>query len=445
MDELRSVPAAPGRLPVLGHLAAVRRDPFRFVESLRAVGDIVRIDLGNWPVYMLTTPELVREALITRSDSLARGRIYERARTLFGDGLATSEGTLHRQRRRLVQPAFHQQRIADYTEAMRRHTDALVASWKPGQQVAIDRVMHELTLRIVADALFSADLDSTSVAEVEQHVPIIMSGIAYRMVTPKYLDRWPIPSNRRFDIAAARLRQVVEELIVARRRSDHDREDLLAMLLAARDADSGEAMSDTQVCDEVISLLIAGTETPAITLSWAFHALDSHPEVEQRLHSEIDTVIGESPICKHTITELEYSGRILNEILRLHPVLVFTRRAITQTVLGGLRIPPGTEVAYSPYALHRDPGIYLEPTRFDPDRWLPDRAVYLPPRTFNPFGAGHHRCIGDTFAWTELHIVMATIARRWRLHLAEGHRVRQVIAEVPRPNTLPMIVQPRRP
>jgi cytochrome P450 len=204
-------------------------------------------------------------------------------------------------------------------------------------------------------------------------------------------------------------------------------------------------MSDAQVCDEVISLLIAGTETPAITLAWAFHALADHPEAEQRLHAEIDAVIGESPISKHTITELEYSGRILNEILRLHPVLVFTRRAITQTVLGGLCIPPGTEVAYSPYALHRDPGIYLEPTRFDPDRWLPDRAVYLPPRTFNPFGAGHHKCIGDTFAWTELHIIMATIARRWRLHLAEGHSVRQVIAEVPRPNALPMIVQPRRP
>src|SRR5437588_6939224 len=137
MDELRSIPEAPGRLPVLGHLVALARNPFQFLESLRAVGDIVRVDLANWPVYMLTTSKLVREALVTRSGSLARGRIYDRARVLFGNGLATSEGSFHRQRRRLVQPAFHHQRIAGYADAMRRHTAELTASWQPGQQMAI--------------------------------------------------------------------------------------------------------------------------------------------------------------------------------------------------------------------------------------------------------------------------------------------------------------------
>jgi cytochrome P450 len=444
MDELSSIPGAPGRLPVLGHLVALARNPFRFLESLRTVGEIVRVDAGNWPVYMVTTPKLVREALVTRAGSLARGRIYDRARILFGDGLATSEGSFHRQRRRLVQPAFHQQRIAGYADAMRRHTDALIASWEPGQRVAIDRVMHELTLRIVADALFSVDVDSTSIAEVQQHVPTIMRGIAARMLTPRYLDRWPIPSNIRFDAASARLRAVVMELIASRRRSNREREDLLSVLLAAQDTDRDETMSDAQVCDEVISLLIAGTETPATTLSWAFHALAARPEVEQRLHSEVDSVAGGLLIDADKIGKLEYTGRVLNEVLRLHPVLVFTRRATSETQIGGWRIPAGTEIAYSPYALHRDPEVYPDPTRFDPDRWLPGRAADLAPRTFNPFGAGHHKCIGDSFAWTEMNIVVASIARHWRLRLAAGHSVREAIAEVPRPDALPMIVQPRR-
>lgn len=444
MDELRSVPEAPGRLPVLGHLVALARNPFRFLESLRTVGDIVRVDLGNWPVYMLTTSTLVREALVTRSSSLARGRIYDRARILFGNGLATSEGSFHRQRRRLVQPAFHQHRIARYADAMRHHTDELIASWEPGQQVAIDRVMRELTLRIVADALFSVDVDSTNIAEVQHHVPTIMSGIAARMLTPRCLDHWPIPSNMRFDAASARLREVVMELIDSRRQSNREREDLLSILLAARDTDSDEAMSDAQVCDEVISLLIAGTETPATTLAWTFHALAVHPEVEHRLHTEVDAVGGDLLVDVGGIGKLEYTGRVLNEVLRLHPVLMFTRRAMSESQIGGRCIPPGTEIAYSPYALHRDPQVYPQPIRFDPDRWLPRRTADLPPRTFNPFGVGQHKCIGDSFAWTEMNIVVATIARHWRLHTVAGHSVRQVIAEVPRPNALPMITQPRR-
>lgn len=444
-DSLRSVPAAPGRLPLLGHVVALGRNPLGFLESLRTVGSIVRIDLGNWPVYMLTTPELVRDALVTQAGSLTRGRIYDRARTLFGNGLATSDGALHLRQRRLLQPAFHQQRIAGYAETMRRHADELVASWAPGQQVAVDQVMHELTLRIVADALFSTDLGRTSVAEVQQHVPIIMKGIAARMITPRRLDGWPIPLNRRFDAASTRLRRIVEELIVARRGAGRGRNDLLSVLLAARDADSGSAMSDAQVCDEVISLLIAGTETPANTLAWTFHALAGHPDVEQRLHAEIDAVVEDRPIGIDTVAGLEYARRILNEVIRLHPPLLFTRRATAQTCIGGLRIPPGTEIAYSPYALHRDPDLYPEPTRFDPDRWLSERAAYLTPRTFNPFGAGHHKCIGDDFAWTEMSIVVATVAHRWRLRLAEGHSVREVVAEVPRPDALPMIVQPRKP
>jgi cytochrome P450 len=166
--------------------------------------------------------------------------------------------------------------------------------------------------------------------------------------------------------------------------------------------------------------------------------------VERRLHTEVDAAGENLLIDTDAIGRLEYTGRVLNEVLRLHPVLMFTRRATSETQIGGWRIPLGTEIAYSPYALHRDPDVYPDPTRFDPDRWLHERAADLPPRTFNPFGVGHHKCIGDFFAWTEMNIVVAAIARHWRLRVAEGHSVRQVIAEVPRPNALPMIIQPRQ-
>lgn len=262
MDELTSIPCAPGRLPVLGHLPALGCNPFRFLESLRAVGDIVRVDLASWPVYVLTTPQLVYEALVTQSATLERGRVYDRARALFGNGLATSDGPVHRQRRHLIQPAFHHQRIAHYTNVIQRHTRKLMDTWQPGQQIAIDQVMHELTLRIAADALFSVDIDSTNIAEIYDHVPTIMRGIAIRMLTPRYFDRWPVPANKRFDAASARLRNIVMELIAARRQSNHQRDDLLSILLAAQDAYSGDSMSDIEVCDEVISLLIAGTKPP---------------------------------------------------------------------------------------------------------------------------------------------------------------------------------------
>jgi cytochrome P450 len=424
---IRMVPVAPGRLPILGHIPVLWRNPLRFLESLRTVGDIVRVDLGNWPVYVLTSPELVREALTGRAASLARGRIYDRARSLFGNGLATSDGALHHRQRRLIQPAFHRARIAGYADIMCHHAAELAAGWQPGQRIDVDTAMHDLTMRTVVSALFSADLGPAA-TEVRQLMPVVMKGIATRMVTPKRLDNWPIPANRRFDLAAARLRHIVSTVIAAYRADGCERDDLLSML-------SATTMTDEQVCDEVISLLMAGTETPGLTLAWTFHELAAHPDAERRLHAELDTVIGDRPVTHDDLPRLTYTSQILNEALRLHSVLLFTRRATATTNLGGVVIPPGTEVAYSPYALHRDPRVYGCPARFDPDR--------SSTRLFAPFGAGHHKCIGDFFAMTEMQITLATIAGRWRLRPAPGHRVREVIAEVPRPNALPMVVERR--
>lgn len=441
---LQSVPAAPGRIPLAGHLWALWREPLGFLRSLADVGELVRVDLGPMPVYVVTTPVLQQQMLTTHAASFARGRIYDRARSLFGNGLATSDGGYHLRQRRLVQPAFHRTRIAGYAEVMSGHTRELASSWRVGQVVAVDRAMHELTLRIAVDALFAGGLDPATSGEIHGLVPAIMAGIPVRMATPARLDRWPIvPANGRFDTAARRLRTLVDGLVAARRR-DHDpgSGDLLALLLDARDADTGEAMTDTQVCDEVISLLLAGTETPGTTLSWAFHELARHPEAEARLHAEVDATVGTGPVGLGDVARLEYTARVVQEVLRLHPTLLFTRRATSSVVLGGVHLPAGTEVAYSPYVLHRDPRTYPRPNDFDPDRWLPG-GTGPSHETFIPFGAGRHKCLGEAFGWTEMMIAVAGVAARWRLRVADGHVVREVPAEVPRPDALPMTVLPR--
>ncbi|WP_342234516.1 cytochrome P450 [Inquilinus sp. OTU3971] len=438
---LREVPAAPGRLPILGHGLALAHAPLRFLESLRISGEIVRIDVGAWPVYMLTSPGLVHEALVAYAPYLVRGRIYNRARPLFGNGLAVSDGELHKQQRRLVQPAFRPQRIAAYADIMSRRASELTRSWRAGQQVAFDRAMHELTLQVVVSALFSAEIDRSVSAELLRLMRVIMQGIALRAVLPRRLDSWPLPVNRRFTAAATRLRQMVDEIIMAGR--GQNRGDLLSLLLAAHEADGG-AIPVSQIRDEAISLLVAGTETPATTLAWTFHELSRRPEIERRLHAEIDTVVGDGPIGIAELEKLEYTQRVLMEVLRLYPVLMFTRRTIAEIALDGVCIPSGTEIAYSPYALNRDPDLYPDPTGFDPDRWLPERDAHLPPRTFTPFGSGHHRCIGEAFAWTEMSILVATITRRWRLRPADERPVRKVVAEVPRPDALPMVLESRR-
>ena len=416
------------------------RDPLAFLRSLRAHGDIVRVNLGNHPVYFLTSPALVHEILVTQAGNFARGRIYDRTRALFGNGLATSDGTFHRQQRRLVQPVFHRPRIEGYIEVMSRDAQALAQSWRPDQLVAVDEAMYELTLKTTVGALFTSDLGRTAADEIHRLMPIIMKGIPLRMITPKLMDRWPIPTNRRFDAAARRLRRLVHDVIAAHPADGPTDTDLLSVLLSAG---ATHALSDDQICDEVISILLAGTETPASTLAWALHELATHPDIERRLHTEIDTVVGTRPVEHSDLAKLDFTRQVLTEVLRLHAVLLFTRRATTDTELGGTRIPAGTEIAYSPYALHRDPDLYPQPTRFDPDRLHPDQAAKASRAAFQPFSAGRHKCIGDNFAWAQMLATVATIAARWRLRPADERAVREIPAVVPRPKSLPMIVTPR--
>ncbi|MDQ2883154.1 MAG: cytochrome P450 [Actinomycetota bacterium] len=436
-------PVAPGRLPLLGHTMSLLASPFRFLSSLRSHGEVVRIYLGALPVYLVTSPELAWQVFATDADRFDKGMIFDKIRPLSGNGLLNSDGDFNRRQRRLIQPAFHRKRIAGYVGIMARETSDLVESWRPGEVVAVDQRMENLALSIVGQTLFATELGRDAIAEAQRSMPILSKYLAVRVFMPKLMERLPIPANRRYDEAAARFRRVVAEVVVAARAEGKDHGDLLSTLLLARDEDTGEGMSDQQVHDEVVTILTAGAETTAVALAWLFHELGQHPEVERRFHAEIDHVLAGRIATLDDIPRLQYTQQIIREVLRKYPLLILMRRARTDIDLGGVHIAPGTEVALSQYALHHDPRLYPDPARFDPDRWLPDRAAMLPKGAFVPFGAGPHHCPGHSYAETEIAIVAATVAARWRLVPVAGKPVRPRLTATMRPSRISMITVSR--
>ncbi|WP_242582041.1 cytochrome P450 [Amycolatopsis sp. 195334CR] len=435
---------APGRWPLLGHTVPLLRDPLALFSAVRDRGDVVKLYLGPLPVFLVTTPELAWQLLVTDGPKFDKGIVFDKMRPLFGDGLATSNGELNRRQRRLVQPAFHRDRIAGYTEQTITGLAAEVAnSWQPGEVVAFDQRMQDFALTASGRTLFSTELGEEVLTEIQRSIPIMLKYVLLRAFSPKLVEKLPIPANRRFDAAAARLRRVITEAVVSARSAGTDHGDLLSMLLLARDEETGEGMSDQQVRDEVITILTTGAETTAVALAWFFHELGQHPEVERRFHAEVDEVLGGRPVRFEDLPELGYTQRIIHEIGRRTPPLILMRRAREDTELGGVRIPAGAEVAVSQHTLHQDPRYFPDPGRFDPDRWIPDRMAELPRGAFIPFGAGARLCPGHLLAPVEIAVAAVTIGARWRLVPVPGKPVRARIKATLQPDRLPMRVVPR--
>lgn len=337
---LQSIPRAPGGFPLVGHAWPLWRDPLGFVKSLQQTGDLVRLDLGTLPVVFVTSAELAHAVMVTHGSVFEKGRLFDRMRSMVGNGLATATAQVHRPRRRLMQPAFHQARIAGYCDIMSSRAGELAGSWKPGQQFDADKVLADFAINTLAATMFSADIGRPAVEAVRETVPVLLKYMLLRAVSPQILDRLPIPSNRKFDAASARLRGVIDEVVAAtRRHGDTDQPDLLTMLLAARDADTGEGMTDAEVRDELVTILFAGTETIGSTLSWVFHELARHPEIEERLLAEVDAVVGDRPVRFEDLPRLTYTRQVLEETLRLHSVTLLMRRATESVELGGVTIP----------------------------------------------------------------------------------------------------------
>jgi cytochrome P450 len=437
-----SVPVAPGRWPVLGHTPALLRRRFGFTEGLHAHGDLVRVYLGMLPMYFVTTPELTHRVLVADSASFGKGAMFDKFRPFVGNGLVNSGGAFHLRQRRLVQPAFHREPIARYAEQMEIAVSRLSDSWRAGEQREINEDMQALAVTIVGEALFGTELGRTAIEEARYSIPIVIRHGMVRALSPAFVGPLLVRGNRQFDRAVRRMRTVVGGLITDWRAAGTDHGDLLSMLLMARDED-GEPMTDQQAYDEVVTLLSAGIETSALALAWLFHEIARHPEVECRVHEEIDQVLSGRRVTADDVPKLTYVQQVINETLRMYPIWILMRRTLRPVRLGGVGLPAGTEVTISPHALHHDPRHFPDPHRFDPDRWSPDRAAEVPRGAFIPFGAGNRMCVGTAFAQTEMAVTVATIASRWRLVPVPERPLKVKFTSTAYPARLSMTAVPR--
>ncbi len=438
--------------PFLGVLPYFRKDPPAYLMSVaREFGDLVHLKLARQSAYVVSHPDAIRDILVTNQSNFLKSRMLERAKLLLGEGLLTSEGEFHTRQRRLVQPAFHRDRLVRYASDMVACAENQSRLWesRADAKAAVDvsEEMMRMTLAIVGRTLFSADVSSDA-DDIGGAITQIFS-LFDTLLLPfsDLMRRLPLPSVRRFEEARARLNKIVYRLIAERRASGKDAGDLLSMLLLAQDDEDHSQMTDQQVRDEALTLLIAGHETTANALTWAWYLLSQNPEAEARMHEELDRVLGGRAPGFEDLGRLPYTTGVFSETLRLYPpAWAVGRRAKQDYAIGDYVVPANSILLMSQWVVHRDPRWWTEPEKFDPERWSvmagvaadreqalasgpgaspnpKNRAEDRPKFAFFPFGGGTRVCIGERFAWAEGILVLATLAQRWKLRLEPGHPV----------------------
>ena len=395
-----------------------------FTRLARTYGDVTSYRMAGEQLFLVNEPRLIRDVLVTHNRNFTKSRGLERSKRLLGQGLLTSEGAMHLRQRRLMQPAFHRDRIAGYGDLMVGYADRMRQGWADGATADIAREMNRLTLSIVGKTLFDVDVEQQAAAVGDALTAVMESFWMMMLPFAEVLERLPVPKLRRARMARARLDAIIYRMIADRRASGRDHGDLLSMLLTAQDEDEGGGMTDQQVRDEAMTIFLAGHETTANALTWTWYLLGSAPDVEAKLHAELDRVLhGRLPTMKD-LGALSYVERVVTEAMRLYPpAWIIGRRAIAEYQLGDYVVPPRSILVMSPYIMHRDPRFYADAERFDPDRWTPEFRAALPKFAYFPFGGGPRQCIGESFAWMELILVVATIAQQRQLRLVPGHPV----------------------
>ena len=416
-------------IPFQGLLQFRRRAPEYLQRLTREFGDVTFFHLGNQDVYLVNDPEIIKDVLVTSQGKFKKSRMLQRAKALLGEGLLTSEGAFHIRQRRLAQPAFHRDRLRGYGQSMVEYAARTRDKWHDGETLDIATEMMRLTLAVVAKTLFNADVDHEA-GDIGAALGDVLE-IFNTILLPfsEYIEKLPFPSVKRFERARDRLDQTIYRIISERRaQSSQDHGDLLSMLMMAQDEDGSGGMTDQQVRDEALTIFLAGHETTAVALTWTLYLLSQHPEVEAKLHAELDRVLpdGRTPTVDD-MPALKYVEQVFAEGMRLYPPAWAIGRMVVEpyTMPGakGYELEPGSIVLMSPYVTQRDERYFPEPLSFDPDRWLPERSETRPKFAFFPFGGGARVCIGERFAWMEGVLLLAVLTQRWRLKLVPGHVV----------------------
>jgi cytochrome P450 len=398
-----------------------------FEEVARRYGPIASFRIFGRRLHLVTGPELVREVLVVAQHRFTRANGAEVLRDLLGESMLTVDEPRHVAQRRVVQPAFHAQRIAGYGAAMLEETRGAMIQWRVGDSLDVNAAMTRLALAIVGRALFGADVGG-SAAALEASLARAMRIVSWLgpilEVVPPWANRLrlrlPLPVNAQLRQARRDLAAIIERLIADRRASGAAGDDLLSMLLAARSGSDGLTDPPT-IADELVTVLLAGHETTANALAWAWYLLARHPQIEAALHQEVDAVAGSRDVTAGDLPRLPLTARIFAETLRLYPpASAFGRRALEACELGGYAVAAGDGIMLSPYVSQRDPELFPAPQAFVPDRWL---APPPPAFAYFPFGGGARLCIGEAFARMEGTLVLAAVAQRLRLRQASAHEI----------------------
>lgn len=423
---MNSLPPGPTGKLITGVMREFNNDTLGFIERLhRDYGDVVRSRFLYLYAYFLYNPADIETLLSTNAKSYRKAQSLRSPffHRLVGNGLVTSEGDFWRRQRRLAQPAFHRQRISSYGDIMVQYALRAIAKWKDGEERDISREMTRLTLEIVVKTLFNSDVSNDA-----DHVGAMLSQIVKpfaSQATLKWIadNRLPTPGHYRYFNAVSQIDKIVYRIIAERRASGSDEGDLLSMLLQAQDED-GSQMSDAQLRDEVMTLFLAGHETTALSLSWSWYLLATHPEAERQFHTELDEVLnGRAPEVSD-LPKLKYTEMIAKEAMRLYPpAYAVGREAIEDTELGGFAVPRKTQLFAFQWVTHRDPRYFERPDEFVPERWASEAIQNLPKYAYFPFGGGPRQCIGNYFAMMEIVLLLAAIGQRFKFSVVEGHKV----------------------
>lgn len=424
----KSIPGPRGDL-LLGSVRDLRKDLLTtFEHAAFHYGDVVRLRLGPKGVYLVFHPDDVHHVLSANKQNYRKGSRYQTFQMMLGQGLATSEGTIWEQQRRLLQPLFTPRQVARFTGVMHQATRKMLQDWEvaagTGRPIDVAQEMMKLTMSVITRTMFSIDMSeqfSTTGPAFRRAVSYVYRRVLSALPLPTGL---PTPANRRFRQDMRTLNSVVYDLIDERRRQPELHDDLLSVLLDARHSETGDGMSREQIRDQVLTIFLAGHETTANALSWTWYLLSTHPEVERAFYATVDEALGGgAPSIEH-LPGLKYVEMVIQEAIRLYPpVYVISRETIRDDEIGGYRIPAGATVALSPYVTHRLPQFWEDPKRFDPHRFSLERCKSRPRYAYFPFGGGPRQCLGLSFAMIEAQLVAGAIVQRFQLQLQPGHPV----------------------
>ncbi|HEY3566795.1 MAG TPA: cytochrome P450 [Thermoanaerobaculia bacterium] len=419
-------PPHPHEYPLVGALPSLLANPVRFCTRMMLEhNDLVCLDLGFGTIYLVTLPDHIHHVLVENQENYWKGDVFERTRFLFGNGLVVNEGESWRRQRRLMQPAFAHRRVASLVPVMVDVVEKRLAEWEAyseaGQPFDISQEMMSMTLGIIVKTMFSLSIDARQTEIMAQCFSTALEQITIRMATYFLPERFPLPHQKATREAVAMLEEMVYRIIAERRKSGQDVNDLLGMLLAARDEETGEGMTDREIRDEVMVTMFGGYEATADALTWTWHLLDEHPAVDETFREELARVLGGRTPTFEEITQLTYTSQVAQESMRLYPPFWFINRTSRDAdEIGGYPIPAGAQILISVYSTHRHPEIWEVPEAFRPERFEPAAVAARPRHSYLPFGTGPRMCIGRNLAMMEMQLILALVAQRYRPRRAPG-------------------------